>query len=90
MRREASRVSFLMCPFCVRRRRLARQQPPGPARAHACPTSCTRLLPPPGGEHTIERLLSVDQTCRLQRRSLYSYLADALTAKARGDPLPSL
>jgi hypothetical protein len=43
-----------------------------------------------GGERTIERLLSVDQTCRLQRRSLYAYLADALTAKARGDPVPSL
>jgi hypothetical protein len=43
-----------------------------------------------GGERTIERLLSVDQTCRLQRRSLYSYLVDALTAKARGDPVPSL
>jgi len=39
---------------------------------------------------TIERLLSVDQTCRLQRRSLYAYLAGALTAKARGDPVPSL
>ena len=24
------------------------------------------------------------------RRSLYAYLADALTAKARGDPVPSL
>jgi transposase len=43
-----------------------------------------------GGERTIERLLSVDQTCRLQRRSLYAYLSDALTAKARGDPLPAL
>jgi transposase len=43
-----------------------------------------------GGERTIERLLSVDQTCRLQRRSLYGYLAGALTAKARGDPVPSL
>lgn len=38
-----------------------------------------------GGERTSERLLSVDQTCRLQRRSLYSYLANALTARARGD-----
>jgi len=36
------------------------------------------------------RLLSVDQTCRLQRRSLYAYLADVLTAKARGDPVPTL
>jgi transposase len=43
-----------------------------------------------GGERTIERLLSVDQTCRLQRRSLYAYLSDALTAKSRGDPLPAL
>ncbi len=43
-----------------------------------------------GGERTIERLLSVDQTCHLQRRSLYAYLADALSAKARGDPIPAL
>jgi transposase len=43
-----------------------------------------------GGERTIERLLSVDQTCRLQRRSLYNYLADALAAKARGDPVRAL
>jgi len=42
------------------------------------------------GERTIERLLSVSQTCRLQRRSLYAYLSDVLTAKARGDPIPSL
>ena len=42
------------------------------------------------GEHTIERLLSVSQTCRLQRRSLFTYLADVLTAKARGDPTPLL
>jgi transposase len=43
-----------------------------------------------GGERTIERLLSVDQSCRLQRRSLYAYLAEALSAKARGDPIPAL
>jgi hypothetical protein len=43
-----------------------------------------------GGERTIERLLSVDQTCRLQRRSLYACLAAALTAKSRGDPIPTL
>jgi transposase len=42
------------------------------------------------GERTTERLLSIDQTCRLQRRSLYHYLADALTARTRGDPLPTL
>ena len=43
-----------------------------------------------GGERTIERLLSIDQTCRLQHRSFYAYLSDALAAKARGDPLPAL
>jgi len=43
-----------------------------------------------GGEHTIERLLSASVTCRLQRRSLFTYLADVLTAKARGDPIPLL
>jgi hypothetical protein len=38
----------------------------------------------------IERLLSVDQACRLQRRSLCAYLSDVLTAKARGDPVRAL
>jgi transposase len=42
------------------------------------------------GERTIERLLSVDQTCRLQRRSLYGYISDVLTARTRGDPIPIL
>jgi transposase len=42
------------------------------------------------GERTIERLLSVDQTCRLQRRSLYGYLSEILAAKSRGDPIPAL
>jgi transposase len=43
-----------------------------------------------GGERTIERLLSVDQTCRLQRRSLYGYISDVLAARTRGDPIPTL
>lgn len=42
------------------------------------------------GEHTIERLLSASVTCRLQRRSLFAYLTDVLTAKIRGDPIPLL
>jgi transposase len=42
------------------------------------------------GERTIERLLSVDQTCRLQCRSLYANVAETLMAKARGDPIPTL
>ncbi|MCA1698679.1 MAG: IS66 family transposase [Actinobacteria bacterium] len=42
------------------------------------------------GERRIERLLSVHTTCRLQRRALHAYLADALTAHSRGDPVPLL
>jgi transposase len=42
------------------------------------------------GERTIERLLSASLTCRLQRRSLFAYLTDVLTASARGDPTPAL
>lgn len=43
-----------------------------------------------GGERRIERLLSTHTTCRLQERSLFVYLTDALTAHARGDPVPLL
>ena len=43
-----------------------------------------------GGERRIERLLSAHTTCRLQHRSLFIYLTDALTAHARGDPIPLL
>jgi hypothetical protein len=42
------------------------------------------------GERTIERLLSASITCRLQRRSLFAYLTDVLTANIRGDPIPAL
>ena len=42
------------------------------------------------GERRIERLLSAHTTCRLQDRSLFSYLSELLTAHARGDPVPML
>jgi transposase len=42
------------------------------------------------GERRIARLLSAHTTCRLQRRSLFVYLTDALRAHARGDPVPLL
>jgi transposase len=42
------------------------------------------------GERTVERLLSASLTCRLQKRSLFAYLTDVLTAKTRGDPIPLL
>jgi transposase len=43
-----------------------------------------------GGEQRTARLLSAHTTCRLQQRSLFVYLADAVTAHARGDPVPRL
>ena len=42
------------------------------------------------GERTIERLLSASLTCRLQQRSLFAYLSDALTANTRDEPIPAL
>jgi len=42
------------------------------------------------GERSIERLLSASVTCRLQRRSLFAYLTDVLSARIRGDPIPAL
>jgi transposase len=42
------------------------------------------------GARFAERMLSVSQTCRLQRRSLFTFLIDALTAAPRGSPAPSL
>jgi transposase len=42
------------------------------------------------GERTIERLLSASITCRLQKRALFAYLTDVLTASIGGDPIPAL
>ena len=42
------------------------------------------------GERRTERLLSASISCRLQHRSLYTYLAELVYAHARGDPLPRL
>jgi transposase len=42
------------------------------------------------GEQRIARLLSAHTTCRLQHRSLFLYLTDAIAAHARGDPAPLL
>ena len=42
------------------------------------------------GERRVARLLSAHTTCRLQRRPLHAYLADALAAHNRGDPVPLL
>jgi len=42
------------------------------------------------GEQRVARLLSAHTTCRLQRRPLHAYLADALAAHTRGHPVPLL
>jgi transposase len=42
------------------------------------------------GERFAERALSAAATCRLQNRSLLTYLSELLTAHNRGDPFPAL
>jgi transposase len=42
------------------------------------------------GERFIERALSASVTCRLQRRSLFAYLSELITARTHGQPLPAL
>jgi transposase len=42
------------------------------------------------GERFSERAHSAAATCRMQRRSLFTYLSDLLAAHNRGDPYPAL
>jgi transposase len=42
------------------------------------------------GERFAERALSAAGTCRLQHRSLFTYLSELLIAHTRGDPFPAL
>ena len=42
------------------------------------------------GERFAERALSAAGTCRLQHRSLFTYLSDLIPAHNRGDPFPAL
>ena len=42
------------------------------------------------GERFAERALSAAGTCRLQRRSLFTYLSELITTHNRGDPFPVL
>ena len=42
------------------------------------------------GERSSARLLSASVTCRLQKRSLFAFLAEVLTGEVRGDPVPLL
>jgi transposase len=42
------------------------------------------------GERFAERALSAAATCRQQRRSLFTYLSELITAHNRGDPFPAL
>jgi transposase len=42
------------------------------------------------GERFTERALSAATTCRMQHRSLFTYLSELLAGHARGDPFPAL
>ncbi len=42
------------------------------------------------GERFAERAHSAAATCRMQHRSLFTYLSELLTAHIRGDPFPTL
>jgi transposase len=42
------------------------------------------------GERFAERALSAAGTCRLQRRSLFTYLSELIAAHTHGDPFPAL
>jgi transposase len=42
------------------------------------------------GERFAERVLSAATTCRLQHRSLFTYLSELIAAHNRGDPFPAL
>jgi transposase len=44
----------------------------------------------PDGERFAERALSAAATCRMQRRSLCTYLSELLSAHNHGDPFPAL
>ncbi|MGO9974801.1 MAG: hypothetical protein ACLP01_18750 [Solirubrobacteraceae bacterium] len=39
------------------------------------------------GNRAVERLLTIRETCRLQRRRLHTYLAEAITAHQHGQPV---
>ena len=42
------------------------------------------------GERFAERALSAATTCRMQRRSLFTYLSELIAGHTRGDPFPAL
>lgn len=42
------------------------------------------------GDRLVERLLTLRETCRLQRRRLHDYLTAATTAELHGQPIPAL
>jgi transposase len=42
------------------------------------------------GERFAERAHTAASTCRMQHRSLFTYLSELITAHNRGDPFPTL
>jgi transposase len=41
------------------------------------------------GNRAVERLLTIRETCRLQRRRLHVYLTEAIAAHQHGQPVPA-
>ena len=41
------------------------------------------------GDRAVERLLTIRETCRLQRRRIHTYLTDAIAAHQHGQPVPT-
>ena len=77
--------------FATRRRGRADQQPRrGALRAPVIHRKISLGTQSKTGERFAERALSAAATCRLQRRSLFTYLSDLITAHNRGDPFPAL
>lgn len=42
------------------------------------------------GSHFIERMLTISETCRLQKRPVYQWLCDAVDASLNGETAPQL
>ena len=42
------------------------------------------------GSRFIERMLTISETCRLQKRPIYQWLCDAVDASLRGQTAPSI
>ncbi len=75
---------MVSCPTAELRREGEEDSPTGHVGGSAEATGSE------AGELRTARLLSAHTTCRLQRHSMLVYLTEAISAHARGDPVPLL